>query len=114
MASPEAKVLREGKPVILPSAQIVPGDIVILETGDIVPADLRLTSSNLKIDESSLTGESVAVDKDARHLTMTIRKSATGKHGALSTIVSYGRGRGVAVETGHKTEIGRSHHPGDL
>lgn len=109
MASPEAKVLREGKPVILPSAQIVPGDIVILETGDIVPADLRLTeSSNLKIDESSLTGESVAVDKDARVTYDDDQEIGDRENMAYtSTIVSYGRGRGIAVETGHKTEIGK-------
>lgn len=109
MASPEAKVKREGKIVILPSSQIVPGDIVILETGDIVPADLRLIeSSNLKIDESSLTGESVPVEKDA-----SIRYDDSQELGDrenmayTSTIVSYGRGSGIAVETGEHTEIGK-------
>lgn len=109
MASPEAKVLREGKPVVLSSAQIVPGDIVILETGDIVPADLRLIeSSNLKIDESSLTGESVAVDKDAKIVYDDNQELGDRENMAYtSTIVSYGRGKGIAVETGHNTEIGK-------
>lgn len=109
MASPEAKVVREGKTVVLPSAQIVPGDIVILETGDIVPADLRLIeSSNLKIDESSLTGESVAVDKFADAVYEDDQELGDRENMAYtSTNVSYGRGKGIAVETGHNTEIGK-------
>ncbi|MFR6222482.1 MAG: HAD-IC family P-type ATPase, partial [Anaerococcus sp.] len=66
MSTPKAKVLRDGKEIQIDSEKIVPGDIVILETGDIIPADLRLIeSNNLKVDESSLTGESVPVDKDS-------------------------------------------------
>ncbi len=66
MAAPKAKVLREGKITEISSKDIVPGDIVVLEAGDYVPADLRLSETvNLKIDESALTGESVAVDKNA-------------------------------------------------
>lgn len=109
MASPEAKVIRDGKSVVLPSAQIVPGDIVVLETGDIVPADLRLLeSSNLKIDESSLTGESVPVEKDAEDTYPEEQEIGDRTNMAYtSTIVSYGRGLGVAVETGHNTEIGK-------
>ena len=62
MSSPKAKVIRDGEHIEVDSKALVPGDIIILETGDIVPADLRLLeSSNLKIDESSLTGESVPV-----------------------------------------------------
>lgn len=109
MASPEAKVIRDGKSVVLPSTQIVPGDIVVLETGDIVPADLRLLeSSNLKIDESSLTGESVPVEKDAMDEYPEEQEIGDRTNMAYtSTIVSYGRGLGVAVETGHDTEIGK-------
>ncbi len=64
MTSPNAKVIREGNTTVVPANSLVPGDIVLLDAGDIVPSDLRLIeSSNLKIDESSLTGESLAVEK---------------------------------------------------
>ena len=64
LASPETKVIRNGSTQQIPSSQLVVGDIVILETGSIVPADIRLfETANLKVQESSLTGESVAVDK---------------------------------------------------
>ena len=67
MSSPEATVLRDGSRKKVKADELVPGDVVILETGDIIPADMRLIeSSNLKIDESSLTGESVAVEKDSK------------------------------------------------
>ena len=109
MSSPKAKVIRDGDHEEIDSNKLVPGDIIVLETGDIVPADLRLIeSSNLKIDESSLTGESVAVEKhfDAIY----DGKMEIGDRENLaysSTIVTYGRGIGVVIETGHKTEIGK-------
>ena len=66
MSSPTARVFRNGKTEEIPALELVPGDLVILETGDIIPADLRLMeSSNLKIEEASLTGESVPAEKDA-------------------------------------------------
>lgn len=109
MSSPKAKVIRDGDHEEVDSNKLVPGDIIVLETGDIVPADLRLIeSSNLKIDESSLTGESVAVEK---HFDQVYDgKMEIGDRENLaysSTIVTYGRGMGVVVETGHKTEIGK-------
>ena len=109
MSSPKAKVIRDGDHEEVDSNKLVPGDIIVLETGDIVPADLRLIeSSNLKIDESSLTGESVAVEK---HFDAVYDgKMEIGDRENLaysSTIVTYGRGMGVVVETGHKTEIGK-------
>ncbi len=109
MSSPEAKVIRDGKLIVVPSAEVVPGDLVELETGDIVPADLRLVdSSNLQIDESSLTGESVAVEKDAKLSYDETREIGDRENIAhSSTIVTYGRGRGVVVETGYSTEIGK-------
>ena len=109
MSSPKAKVIRDGDHEEVESNKLVPGDIIVLETGDIVPADLRLIeSSNLKIDESSLTGESVAVEK--HYDQVYDGKMEIGDRENLaysSTIVTYGRGMGVVIETGHKTEIGK-------
>lgn len=109
MSSPKAKVIRDGQQIILESTELVPGDYVILETGDIVPADLRLVeSANLKIDESSLTGESVPVEKNASAKYEGKMEIGDRENIAYSsTIISYGRGAGVVVETGEKTEIGK-------
>lgn len=109
MSSPQAKVLRNGQVEYVDSEQLVPGDIVVLETGDIVPADLRLlTSSNLKIDESSLTGESVPVEKRAdMTYSNTVEIGDRENLAYSSTIVAYGRGQGIVVETGAHTEIGK-------
>jgi len=108
MSAPEAKVLRDGLQVMIPSADIVPGDIVVLEAGDIIPADVRLIeSSNMKVEEASLTGESVPVDKNAREV-LEGPAGIGDRHnmGFSSTVVTYGRGKGLVVETGEKTEIG--------
>ena len=109
MASPTAKVLRDGKTQEIPAAQLVPGDVVILETGDIIPADLRLVeSSNLKIEEASLTGESVPSEKKASIELADVTPLGDRRNMAyMSTIVTYGRGKGVVVETGGSTEIGK-------
>ena len=109
MASPNAKVYRDGQIVSIPSSELVPGDIVDLETGDIVPADLRLVeSSNLKIEEASLTGESVPVEKDAIITFDDVVEIGDRDNMSFSsTIVSYGRGKGVVIGTGKETEIGR-------
>lgn len=109
MSAPEAKVIRDGKKTVVPARELVPGDIVILEAGDIIPADLRLfNSSNLKVDESSLTGESVAVEKNSEAI---LDNNATlgdrVNMAYMSTIVTYGRGKGVVVGTSHDTEIGK-------
>lgn len=109
MSAPEAKVIRDGKKTVVPARELVLGDIVILEAGDIIPADLRLfTSSNLKVDESSLTGESVAVEKNSEAI---LDNNATlgdrVNMAYMSTIVTYGRGKGVVVGTSHDTEIGK-------
>jgi Ca2+-transporting ATPase len=72
MAAPEAKVLRDGKAVSVAAAELVAGDVVLLEAGSVVPADLRLLEvEELQADESALTGESVAVDKQVGRLTQT-------------------------------------------
>jgi len=108
MASSNATVLRDGMPDIIPSENLVPGDIVLMEAGNTIPADLRLMDSHsLRIIESSLTGESVPVDK--------ITKSIVEKDIPLGdrcnmaykgTQVANGRGKGVVVATGMDTEIG--------
>lgn len=109
MASPEARVLRGGRVETIPSREVVPGDVVILETGNYVPADMRLVEAiNLKIEEASLTGESVPVVKHAdvildRHADLGDRINMA----YMSTLVVYGRGRGVVVSTGMSTRIGR-------
>lgn len=109
MASPNAKVVRDGKAVVVPASTLIPGDIVLLDAGDIIPADLRLIeSSNLKIEEASLTGESVPVEKKANE-SFEKEVSLGDRHNMayMSTVVTYGRGKGVVVGTGHDSEIGK-------
>ena len=109
MSSPHARVIRDGQIQDIETSELVPGDIVSLETGDIVPADLRLiTSENLQVDESSLTGESVPAEKsyqDTYDDIVEIGDRSNMVHS--STIVTYGRARGIVVATGHDTEIGK-------
>ncbi len=109
MSSPTARVIRDGRQEVLPSDDIVPGDILILEAGDIVPADARLLeSSNLKADESALTGESVPVEKDADFVTeKTLGIGDRANMLFSSTSLTYGRGRALALRTGHDSEMGR-------
>lgn len=109
LASPTAIVRREGKLVEVPAEDLVPGDIVILEEGRTIPADIRLIESiNLKANESSLTGESVPVEKNAK-LTFSDPVSIGDRLNMvyMSTPITYGRGEGVVVATGMNTEIGR-------
>jgi Ca2+-transporting ATPase len=108
MASPEALVLRDGHRVTVPAHDLVPGDVVFLEAGNYVPADLRLVESiNLRIDEASLTGESVPVEKiaDAK-LSEEMSLGDRVNSAFMSTTVTYGRGKGIVVATGMQTEIG--------
>ena len=98
MTSPVALIRRNGKQVEIPARDLIPGDIVCLDAGRQVPADLELISVNsLKIEESSLTGESVPVEKDLRK----------NNKAYMSTNVTYGRGEGVVTAIGMDTEIGR-------
>lgn len=109
MSAPNAKVLRNGKVEIIPARQLVPGDVVLMEAGDIIPADLRILESvNLKIEEASLTGESVPSEKDASvTLENEVGIGDRINMAYMSTTVTYGRGKGIVVGTGHETEIGK-------
>jgi Ca2+-transporting ATPase len=109
MTAPEAQVVRDGRRQQLPARDLVPGDIVFLETGNYVPADVRLLDAvNLKIEEASLTGESVPVQKDAEAVLDSEVSLGDRKNSAYSsTVVTYGRGRGTVVATGMQTQIGK-------
>ena len=109
MAAPDAHVIRDGHRQTIPSREVVPGDLVILETGNFVPADVRLVeSANLRIEEASLTGESVPVNKHAGEA-VAEGASLGDRHNSayMSTLVTYGRGRGIVTATGMQTEIGK-------
>ena len=135
LTSPKAFVIREGRRMEIPAAELVRGDLVWLEAGCQVPADLRLTqSANLKIEESALTGESLPIEKDAGFMGIMGKNISHGKdishgkgalHGSdgfqgeriplgdrrnmayMSTIVTYGRGQGLVTATGMDTELGQ-------
>lgn len=113
MAAPKAVVRRDGHTRELNSEDLVPGDIVLLDAGRYIPADLRLIeSANLKIDESALTGESVAVEKDAEYI-FPEEYIALGDRKNLAfmgTLITYGRGTGVVTGTGKNTEVGHIAH----
>lgn len=104
-----AKVIRNGKEQVMPARELVPGDLVVIETGDYVSADLRIIEAvNLKSQESSLTGESVPVEKES--------KAIEGKEIGIgdrinmlfsSSLITYGRGKAIVVETGMNTEVGK-------
>lgn len=109
LSSHVAKVVRNGKVEVVASRELVPGDVVVLDTGDYVPADLRIVEGvNLKSQESSLTGESVPVDKNSE--VITDEKVGIGDRTNMlfsSSLVTYGRGKGIVVETGMNTEVGK-------
>jgi len=108
MAAPNADVLRDGHLITIPAREVVPGDVVLLETGNYIPADVRLIeSANLRVEEASLTGESVPVEKDA-HLVLEGDLPLGDRRNSayMSTLVTYGRGKGIVVNTGMGTEIG--------
>ena len=96
MTAPEAHAIRGGHQVNVPARELVPGDVVLLEAGNYVPADLRLIEAvNLKIEEASLTGEAVPVEKEAELVLDPAIPLADRTNAAyMSTIVTYGRGRG--------------------
>ena len=104
-----SKVIRNGNLIVVPARELVPGDIVVLDTGDYIPADLRIIEAvNLKSQESSLTGESVPVEKftdviEDKEIGIGDRKNMLFS----SSLITYGRGKGIVVETGMTTEVGK-------
>ena len=109
MTTPRSLVRRDGEVKEISSVEIVPGDVIILDAGRYVPADLRLTtSSNLQIEESALTGESVPSSKfyDKEFSEENIPVGDRTNMAFMSTLVTYGRGEGVAVGTGMETLVG--------
>ncbi|MEW6285112.1 MAG: cation-translocating P-type ATPase [Chloroflexota bacterium] len=108
LAAPDAQVIRDGHRTTVPAYELVPGDIVFLEAGNFVPADIRLLEAvNLRVEEASLTGESLPVQKNAatvldKNVPIGDRKNTA----FMGTVVTYGRGRGVVTSTGMRTQLG--------
>ncbi|WP_418791850.1 cation-translocating P-type ATPase [Phosphitispora sp. TUW77] len=110
MAAPKCLVRRSGVVEEISSEEIVPGDIVVLDAGRLVPADLRLIkSANLQIEESSLTGESVASEKNAHDIYQDPKTPLGDRTNMafMSTLVTYGHGEGIVVDTAMNTEMGK-------
>ena len=104
-----SKVVRNGQVTVIPAKELVPGDIVLLDTGDYIPADLRIIEAiNLKSQEASLTGESIPVEKSIEKIEE--KDIGIGDRVNMlfsSSLVTYGRGKGIVVETGMTTEVGK-------
>ncbi|NCC22181.1 MAG: HAD family hydrolase [Alphaproteobacteria bacterium] len=108
MLAPTANVLRGGRRRAVPGEELVPGDIVVLEAGDKIPADLRILKAHgFSVQEAILTGESVPVEKTAKHVAGDVPLGDRSCMGFSGTLVASGSGKGVVVETGAKTEIGQ-------
>ncbi|MEX2489089.1 MAG: cation-transporting P-type ATPase [Pseudomonadales bacterium] len=108
MLSLDAKVMRDGHRQKVAAEKLVPGDVVLLESGDKIPADLRLFMvRNLRVDESALTGESVAVEKKIESVAADSVLGDRKNMAFSGTSVVYGRATGIVVETGSRTELGK-------
>lgn len=109
LAVPNIKVRRDSRVQEISARELTLGDVVLLESGNILPADCRLTeSANLRVQESALTGESEAVEKDAKFLPASELPIADRRNMLyMGTIVTYGRGQGVVTDVGMNTELGR-------
>jgi Ca2+-transporting ATPase len=109
MASPVATVVRAGGLMKIPSAELVPGDVVLLEAGMVVPADMRLMEAvQLKVEEAALTGESLSVEKGVAPIPDADVPLADRLNMVFKgTVISYGRGKGLVVATGMETELGK-------
>ncbi len=108
LAAPDAQVIRDAHRRTVPSYELVPGDIVFLEAGNFIPADIRLLEAvNLRVEEASLTGESLPVQKNAASvLDQNVPLGDRKNTAFMGTVVSYGRGRGVVTSTGMRTQLG--------
>ncbi len=108
LAAPEAHTIRDGQRVTLPARMLVPGDIVFLDAGNFVPADVRLLETiNLRVEEASLTGESLPVQKNAMlELEGGVPLGDRKNTAFMGTTVAYGRGKGVVTSTGMRTQLG--------
>ena len=107
IAEPHAQVCREGVEKTVPAQELVPGDVVILEAGNRVPADVRLIESlGVFAEESTLTGESVPVEKDANYVEGDNADNSSPNMAYMSTYITKGRGRGVVTATGMDTRVG--------
>ena len=108
LSGPQAKVLRDGAVVLLPARELVVGDVILLEAGDMLPADGRLIeNASLKVDESALTGESLAVEKSIDPI---LEEAALGDRSNMmfsGSFVTYGHGRVVVTDIGMQTEVGK-------
>ena len=108
MSAPTAKVIRDGQVIKIPSKDLVIGDIIVVEAGDYVPADARIIEAvNLKADESSLTGESLPVEKNPDKIEKEVPLGDRKNMLFYSSFVTYGRGVAVVTETGMNTEVGK-------
>ncbi|MCF2143758.1 MAG: cation-translocating P-type ATPase [Candidatus Heimdallarchaeota archaeon] len=109
MVSKEVRVIRDGEEHIIDSKFLTIGDIVLIEAGEKVPADMRLVESrSLKVDESSLTGESISLSKDSKQI-IDVKAVVGDRRNMLfmGTTVTYGRAKAVVVNIGMQTEMGR-------
>ncbi|MEW6354068.1 MAG: cation-transporting P-type ATPase [Pseudomonadota bacterium] len=108
LLSLKSQVWRDGRLVLIPAEQLAPGDVVTLQSGDRVPADLRLLRvKNLRVEEASLTGESLPVEKNVAPVAHDAPLGDRACMAYAGTLVRYGQGSGVVTATGDRTEIGR-------
>jgi Ca2+-transporting ATPase len=108
LAAPKARVIRDGKEMVIPAREVVPGDVLAIESGDTIPADARIIESvELKVDEAVLTGESTPVAKRVEPVTAEAALGERRNMLYMGTHAIYGRGRAIVTSTGMSTEFGR-------
>jgi len=108
LAAPTAATIRDGQELLLPTRELVPGDLILLESGNKVPADTRIIEQmNLQVDEATLTGESVPVNKSPEQVPTETPLPERSNIAYSGTVVTYGRGKAVAYATGMRTEFGK-------